>query len=226
MGPENKDIECSVCGINFRRVIKSVSGNRERGLIDSVLGEHSRLLRQSPEFRPEHSGPRPLPHNCAKTVDDIQIFSRVRVTALDFGRQALVSTVENAEDIAVRFGRFANLLPEAREEITKSISILQRLVANVSDIISVEDVADHYLLEDLVKNWKTALLISLDFTFKDIHRLFGFLAGPRPPSVTNVYKSVWEKIADYFLAQSGETLALRLEQYSLWALFLSAITKR
>ena len=215
LGSENEDIECSVCGINFQRVVKPFFRNRKGGLFNTIIEEHLWVLPQSSEVQWEYRGPKTPPHNCAKAVDDPQLFRRVRVTAVDFGIQAVLSTIENARDIAEAFGDFANELPGAYEEITNSVLLLRKLAKRLTKMpfIKYQEYVDQQGLAGLLHESEMALLISLDFTFKDINRLFGFLAGNNYSDGANPYERVWEKMNRHLTDESGESIGVRHERY-------------
>ncbi|MCJ1415565.1 hypothetical protein MMC32_001897 [Xylographa parallela] len=212
MGRENEDIECSVCGMNFQRIVKPFSGDSKRSLITTVIGGDSRALQQSPKVLSEGIGPMPLPRNRANAADDIQLFRRVRVIALDIGGPGTVSVFNNVLDIEKVFCQFIDKMPEAREVITESLLTLNTFV-NVVLVLNVEYKDNPLLSRDSLWELKEHLFASLGFTFKDINRLFGFLTATGYPRTANVYESVWKKMNDYFVAESVENIAERFQQY-------------
>ena len=211
-GRENEDIECSVCGMNFQRIVKPFSGDSKRSLITTVIGGDSRALQQSPKVLSEGIGPMPLPRNRANAADDIQLFRRVRVIALDIGGPGTVSVFNNVLDIEKVFCQFIDKMPEAREVITESLLTLNTFV-NVVLVLNVEYKDNPLLSRDSLWELKEHLFASLGFTFKDINRLFGFLTATGYPRTANVYESVWKKMNDYFVAESVENIAERFQQY-------------
>ncbi|MCJ1435867.1 hypothetical protein MMC27_005243 [Xylographa pallens] len=178
MGRENEDIECSVCGMDFRRVVKPFSGNRRRRLINTVIGEDSRALQPLPKVLSVGPGPVPLLRYRANAADDIQLFRRVRIMSLDFGGQGkFVSMFHNALDIVEAFDQLRVKMPEAREEITKSIGTLKGLANAALSFIMYEDTLA--ISEDPLRELKEDLLASVDFTFKGYQSPFWFYCRNR-----------------------------------------------
>ena len=62
---------------------------------------------------------------------------------------------------------------------------------------------------------------SIEYTFKDVHRLLGGLARGRYRSRREAYRSVWQKLDDFFYDESRNHLVDRLHYYKLFVLELT-----
>ncbi|MCJ1387446.1 hypothetical protein MMC18_000289 [Xylographa bjoerkii] len=216
MGHENEDIDCSVCGTTFRRVVEPFYTKKRRALTSTVARGTTRVNHILFVSKALQNRPR-------EPADDIKLFRRVRVTALDVGNEALITTSENAKDIAEAFKEFYHTVPVASDEIAKCISALQKIAKTSLQLVDAGGLPHNDGPKDSTEEWGQAVLISLDFTFKDINQLFGLLADTVYNGPKESYQGAWEKMA---LTTSDEALANRLEKYFVRILCLLEIAKR
>ena len=138
---------------------------------------------------------------------------------------ALVATAETAQDIAAVLDEFLGPVSDYSTEITALISAcyaLSSALRGLSTAIgdSRFNVRYHRISEDL-----HITLLSLEYTFNDIKRLFGGLGRPTHISQSAAYRSVWREIATHFERESGNSLWRRLEYYQSFLLVLACIVE-
>ncbi|KAL8654393.1 MAG: hypothetical protein Q9226_003459 [Calogaya cf. arnoldii] len=134
---------------------------------------------------------------------------------------ALIAVAESAQDIAAGFNKFLEPVPEISTDITALISEcyaissgLRELNTTIEDPIYYQDFEYRYNDVAVVKE-------ALDYTFKDVTRLFGGLSRPTHISRKTAYHQVWREIADFFYQESNASLCGRLEASRL---FLAELT--
>ncbi|KAL9070372.1 MAG: hypothetical protein Q9161_004930 [Pseudevernia consocians] len=125
---------------------------------------------------------------------------------------ALIAVAERAQDIAAALEKFLNPVDDQSAEITalmaeclSTSSALRELDRKIGDF-------PYHRRYPEISGDLTTVKDSLNFTFKDVQRLFGGLGRvavvPRAE-----YGYVWGDLCDYFRAESGNTLRRRLEIY-------------
>ena len=123
---------------------------------------------------------------------------------------ALIAVAETAQDIGSSLNKFLTPVDEFSADITALIaqcfntsSALRRL----NGLVEVAPRRDFsYISDDL-----RLATDSLDYTFKDVQRIFGGLA--RGGLVGAAYRRVWRDLQDFFYEESGNTLSRRLQLY-------------
>ncbi|MCJ1385640.1 hypothetical protein MMC17_008763 [Xylographa soralifera] len=136
---------------------------------------------------------------------------------------SLTATSETAQDIAAAFTKFKDPLFEHATEITALIAELWAITSALLELNTAQNDPLHYRRRGRIENEQHTALLSLEYTFKDIQRLFGGLARPIYNSVRETYQAVWENIHDHFLDEGGITLVRRLEYYRMFLIDITAI---
>ena len=127
---------------------------------------------------------------------------------------ALIAVAERAQDIAAALEKFLNPVDDQSAEIT---ALMAECLSTSSALRELDrkigDFPYHRRYPDISGDL-TTVKDSLNFTFKDVQRLFGGLGRvavvPRAE-----YGYVWGDLCDYFRAESGNTLRRRLEIYCI-----------
>lgn len=126
---------------------------------------------------------------------------------------ALIATAETAQDVASGFNKFLEPVSESSTEITALIgecfsvsSALRELSRAVEDARYTRRYAT--ITEDI-----RLVLLSLDYTFNDVHRLFGLLGRTTYITVSEGYRQVWREIETKFQSESRNSLCGRLVYY-------------
>ena len=125
---------------------------------------------------------------------------------------ALIAVAEKAQDIAAALGKFLDPVEDQSAEITALIaecfstsSALRGLDRKIGDF------PYHRRYPDISADL-TTVKDSLNFTFRDVSRIFGGLGRvavvPRAE-----YGYVWGNLCDHFREESGNTLRRRLDIY-------------
>ncbi|KAL8862013.1 MAG: hypothetical protein Q9178_001468 [Gyalolechia marmorata] len=134
---------------------------------------------------------------------------------------ALIALAESAQDIASGFNKFVDPLPESSVEITALVaecyaisSALRRLSTAIDDPRYYQDVPFIYNDVAIVRE-------SLDYTFRDVTRLFGGLGRPTHISRRAAFHHVWREIDDFFYHESHVSLRRRLETIKSFLLELT-----
>lgn len=126
---------------------------------------------------------------------------------------ALIATAETAQDIAAGLHKFLEPVSESSTEITGLIAecfAISSALRELND--AVGDVRQNRKYATISEDVRLVLL-SLDYTFGDVHRIFGGLARPNHSTMSSAYRQVWRDIENYFQQQSRNTLSVRLEYY-------------
>ena len=123
---------------------------------------------------------------------------------------ALVASAETAQDIASVFHKFLDPVSEQSTEITGLISQCFAISSALRELSEV--IADVGLPADVREDLQT-LLRSLEYTFKDVHRLFGGVGRTTHISPSAGYRHVWREIETHFHDESRNTLQVRLKFY-------------
>ncbi|KAL8736963.1 MAG: hypothetical protein Q9181_002159 [Wetmoreana brouardii] len=136
---------------------------------------------------------------------------------------ALIAVAESAQDIAVGFNKFLDPLPEFSTEITGLISECYAISSGLREINTAKDDQRYCSEYDLIYADVITVRQSLDYTFEDVHRLFGGLNRPTHISRRAAYRQVWEEIEEHFYRESRSSLCERLEWNRLYLQELSCL---
>lgn len=126
---------------------------------------------------------------------------------------SFIAPAETAQDIASALNKFLEPVPEHATEITGLISDCFALSSALRDLHArVHD--PHFRARYvLIQEEARTLLLSLNFTWDDVHRLLGGLGRANHISVTSAYRQVWREIESHFFEESRNDLSDRLRYY-------------
>lgn len=124
---------------------------------------------------------------------------------------ALIAVAESAQDIAVGFNKFLDPVPEFSTEITGLISECYAISSALRELNTAKDDPQYYREYDIIYTDVSTVRTSLDYTFRDVFRLFGGLGRPTHISNRTAYYQVWIEIDDFFYDESHSSLCRRLE---------------
>lgn len=129
---------------------------------------------------------------------------------------ALLASAESAQDIASVFNKFLDPVAEHSAEITGLISVCFALSSALREL--AEAISDPRLQarQINIKEDLQTLLRSLDYTFKDVNRLFGGLGRTTAISPSAGYRQVWREVESHFQEESNNTLSVRLKFYRMF----------
>lgn len=127
---------------------------------------------------------------------------------------ALIAVAEKAQDIAAALEKFLGPVEDQSAEIT---ALMAECLSTSSALRELDrkigDFPYHRRYPEISRDL-TTVKDSLNYTFRDVQRLFGGLARvavlPRAE-----YGYVWGDLCDYFRAESGNPLRRRLEIYCI-----------
>ena len=136
---------------------------------------------------------------------------------------SLTANSETAQDIAAAFNKFQDPVFEQRTEITALISELWAISSALLELEHAHNDPLHYRRRGRIENEQHTALLSLEYTFKDVQRLFGGLARPIYNSTREAYQAVWQNIQDHFRDEGGFTLVRRFEYYRMFLIDITAI---
>lgn len=126
---------------------------------------------------------------------------------------ALIASAETAQDVASGLHKFLEPVIESSTEITGLIAecfAVSSALRELNDAVGDPRQNRRYsAISDDVR----LVLLSLDYTFKDVIDLFGGLARTNHITQSSGYRQVWRDIEDHFQAESRNTLSMRLEYY-------------
>ncbi|KAL8993660.1 MAG: hypothetical protein Q9169_006185, partial [Polycauliona sp. 2 TL-2023] len=134
---------------------------------------------------------------------------------------ALIAVAESAQDIASGFNKFLDPLPEISTEITALISECYAISSALRELNTAKDDPRYYQDFEFIYNDVAVVRETLDYTFKDVTRLFGGLGRPTHISRRTAFHQVWREIDDFFYQESHASLVKRLEASRL---FLTELT--
>ncbi|KAL8850332.1 MAG: hypothetical protein Q9221_004747 [Calogaya cf. arnoldii] len=134
---------------------------------------------------------------------------------------ALIAVAESAQDIAAGFNKFLEPLPEISTQITALIAECYAISSALRELNTTKEDPRYYQDFEYVYNDVAVVRETLDYTFKDVTRLFGGLSRPTHISRRTAYHQVWREIADFFYQESNASLCRRLEASRL---FLQELT--
>lgn len=124
----------------------------------------------------------------------------------------LIAAAEKAQDIAAALDKFLDPVDDQSAEITALMAGCLSTSSSLRELDkTIGDFPYHRRYPDISSDL-TTVKDSLNYTFRDVLRLFGGLARvaviPRAE-----YGYVWADLCDFFRAESGNTLCRRLEIY-------------
>lgn len=128
---------------------------------------------------------------------------------------ALVATAESARDVAICLDKFLEHLPDVSTEITALISECYAISSALRELNTAKEDPRYSRGYDDIHQDVQIVRRSLEYTFQDVHRLFGGL-GRSAISTRAAYSSVWRDIDDHFLNESRSSLCKRLEYNRLF----------
>ena len=129
---------------------------------------------------------------------------------------ALVALAESARDVAICLDKFLEHLPENSTEITALISECYAISSALRELSTAKDDPLYYRGYLEITQDVNVVLRSLDYTFHDVHRLFGGLGRTSHLTTRSAFSSVWRDIEDHFQHESRSTLCKRLEYNRLY----------
>lgn len=133
----------------------------------------------------------------------------------------LIALAESAQDIASGFNKFLQPLPEFSTEITALISECYAISSALRELNNAKEDPRYNQDFDYIYNDVALVEETLDYTFKDVTRLFGGLGRPTHISRRTAFNQVWGEIDDFFYQESHASLCKRLEASRL---FLTELT--
>ncbi|KAI4214341.1 MAG: hypothetical protein LQ351_003094 [Letrouitia transgressa] len=110
---------------------------------------------------------------------------------------ALVATAEGAREVAICLDKFLEHLPEISTEITALISECYAISSALRELNTAKEDPRYSRRYNNVHQDVQIVCRSLEYTFHDVHRLFGGL-GRSALSTRAAYSSVWRDIDDHF----------------------------
>lgn len=138
-------------------------------------------------------------------------------------KMALIAVAESAQDIASGFNKFLEPLPEISTELTALISECYAISSALREINTAKEDPRYYHDYEFIYNDVAVVRETLDYTFKDVNRLFGGLGRPTHISRRTAFYQVWSEIDDFFYQESNRSLCKRLEASRLFLTELTCI---
>lgn len=129
---------------------------------------------------------------------------------------ALLASAETAQDVASVFNKFLDPVSEHSAEITGLISVCFALSSALRELAEAFSDPRLQASQIIIKDDLQTLLRSLDYTFKDVHRLFGGLGRTSHVSPSAGYRQVWREVESHFQEESNNTLSMRLKFYRMF----------
>lgn len=127
---------------------------------------------------------------------------------------AIIAVAENAQDVAAALDRFLIHVPDYSAEIAALIAECYSVSSALLQIDRIIGPFPHHLYYRDISHDLTTVRESLDFTFDDVHRIFGRLG--RVAAIPGAeYGHVWDDLCEYFFHESGNPLRRRLEIYCI-----------
>ncbi|KAL8697528.1 MAG: hypothetical protein Q9224_002266 [Gallowayella concinna] len=149
--------------------------------------------------------------------------SESRTTLEGFEEMALIGAAENAQDIAIGFNKFLDPVPEISTEITALISECYAISSALRELSTAKDDPRYHRDFEWIRTNVNIAQESLNYTFHDVHRLFGGLGRTSSISRRTLYYQVWREIDDHFYDESNISLCKRLEYSRLYLVELTCI---
>lgn len=128
----------------------------------------------------------------------------------------LLASAERAEDIASVFNKFLDPVPNHSAEITGLMSVCFALSSALRELAQATSDPRWQTGQFQIKDDLQTLLRSLDYTFNDVHRLFGGLGRTTSISPSAGYRQVWREVESHFREESNNTLSGRLRLYGIF----------
>lgn len=133
---------------------------------------------------------------------------------------SLIATAETAQDIASALNKFLEPVSESSAQITRLISECFAISSALRELANaIPDPRYRGGYASISEDVQIALR-SLEYTFADVHRLFGGLGRATHLTTSASYRAVWRDIEDHFQVESRSTLCVRLEGYTRFLLDL------
>ena len=135
----------------------------------------------------------------------------------------LIAKAETAQDIAAAFNKFLEPVSDSSTEITGLISELFAISSSARELSNACSDPRYRGRKILVEEDTRTVLLSIEYTFNDINRLFGGLDRPIYITKREAYRGVWKTIITHFEDESTDPLIQRLESYRRFLLDLAEI---
>ncbi|KAL2867099.1 uncharacterized protein BJX67DRAFT_114289 [Aspergillus lucknowensis] len=129
-----------------------------------------------------------------------------------------------AEEVAAGFRRFRDPLPEHATEITGLIADLYTISSSLKTLEDLSTDRRYRLNLPFARPDLDLASASLQYTLEDIVDYFGRLEGRRATS-RSAHKKVWADMGKFFMAESEESLAIRLAKYKVFLIELEDYIK-
>ena len=139
--------------------------------------------------------------------------------------RALTANSETAQDIAAAFMKFQEPVSDEATEITAIISELYAICSALLELKTALNDPRYYRRRRHIEDDQRDVLLSLEYTFKDIKRQFAGLEKPIYRTNREAYHGVWNSILRYFLDEGNNSLVERLEYYRRFLMELGTIVK-
>lgn len=127
---------------------------------------------------------------------------------------AIIAVAETAHDISAALEQFLDPVDDQSAEITALMAECLRVSSALRHIDRTIGPFPHHRHYPEISLDLSTVKDSLNYTFDDVHRLFGRLnrvaLTPRAE-----YEHVWDDLCAHFYAESGNTLRRRLEIYRI-----------
>lgn len=126
---------------------------------------------------------------------------------------ALIATAETAQEVASGLNKFLEPVAESSTDITGLISECFAISSTLRELATaVGDVRHNRRYASIAEDVRLVLR-SLEYTFDDVHQLFGGLARTNHLTLSTGYRQVWRDIEIHFQNESRNTLCDRLQYY-------------
>ncbi|KAL9116690.1 MAG: hypothetical protein Q9187_006785 [Circinaria calcarea] len=135
----------------------------------------------------------------------------------------LIAKAETAQDIAAAFNKFLDPVSDSSTEITGLIAELFAISSAARELSTISSDARYRGRKILVEEDLRTVLLSIEYTFNDINRLFGGLDRPIYLTTREAYRGVWNSILRHFQDESTDPLIQRLESYRRFLFDLAEI---
>lgn len=126
---------------------------------------------------------------------------------------ALQANSETAQDVAAAVLKFQEPNPDHATEIAATVAELFGISTALMELNTASREQRNRGRIPLIEDDKYVLLRSLEYTFKDVQRLFAGLDRSTYRTRREAYGGVWRDIQSYFRNESQNTLLARLEYY-------------
>jgi hypothetical protein len=128
---------------------------------------------------------------------------------------------EDAQEIASEFLIFQDYLPpEGATDLSALATELFGIKTALLDLDSECRNPRNARTAETLDDEQYVVVKSIEYTFKDVHRLLGGLVQGRYRSRREAYRAVWRKLEDFFYEESRNHLVDRLHYYKQFLLEL------